>query len=184
MGMGLIGTMAAVVLDLMLASAKSSYDTQKGELNALSAKMLLLDRILAHYGPDAREARDVLRGVVAGALDRVWPKDGSRVPIWVSPRLAASSLRKDSRAFAEERRATLREIPGTRRNTLVDRGTAKQLNLHAVHHRRSCLAYGYFHEFRPHCASQRDGGYCSVNLCAIGFDCDFLDPSSTHHLRE
>lgn len=78
MGTGLIATMAAMVLGLMLASAKSSYDTQQGELNALSAKIVLLDRVLAYYGPDAKEPRNVLRGVVVAALDRVWPKDGSR----------------------------------------------------------------------------------------------------------
>ena len=78
MGMGFIGTMAAMVLGLMLASAKSSYDTQKSELNTLSAKILFFDRILRYYGPDAQEARDALRSVVACTLDRIWPKEGPR----------------------------------------------------------------------------------------------------------
>ena len=65
---GLIATMAALVLGLLIASAKTSFDTQSAELTEMSSKVVLLDRILAHYGPDAKEARDVLRRSVAEAL--------------------------------------------------------------------------------------------------------------------
>ena len=51
LGMGLIGTMTALVLGLLVASAKSYYDTQSSELTEMSAKIVLLDRVLAHYGP-------------------------------------------------------------------------------------------------------------------------------------
>ena len=50
--MGLVGTMAALVLSLLIASAKGFYDTQSSELTDMSAKVVLLDRILAHYGPE------------------------------------------------------------------------------------------------------------------------------------
>jgi len=78
LGMGLIATMAALVLGLLIASAKGSYDTQRNELVRLSANVVLLDRVLAHYGSEAKEARDMLRSVVASALDRIWPADSSR----------------------------------------------------------------------------------------------------------
>src|SRR5262252_8872408 len=52
LGMGLIGTMAALVLGLLVASAKNFYDTQTSELIEMSAKIVLLDRVLAHYGPE------------------------------------------------------------------------------------------------------------------------------------
>jgi hypothetical protein len=71
LGMGLIATMAALVLGLLIASAKTSFDTQSAELTEMSSKMVLLDRILAHYGPDAQDARAVLRSSVAEALDSV-----------------------------------------------------------------------------------------------------------------
>jgi len=48
LGMGVIGTMTALVLSLLIASAKSSYETQRSELTAMSAKIAFLDRILAH----------------------------------------------------------------------------------------------------------------------------------------
>src|ERR1700730_9534681 len=75
LGMGLIGTMAALVLGLLIASAKSFYDTQSSELTEMSAKIVLLDRVLAHYGPETKEARDLLHSAVARTLDRLWPKD-------------------------------------------------------------------------------------------------------------
>src|SRR6516164_1693898 len=61
LGMGLIGTMTALVLGLLIASAKSSFDTQRNGLAQLSANIIFLDRILAHYGPEAKESREQLR---------------------------------------------------------------------------------------------------------------------------
>ena len=78
LGMGLLATMAALVLSLLIASAKSSYDTQRSELTQLSANVILLDRVMAHYGPETKDARDLLRRTVARALERMWSKDGSR----------------------------------------------------------------------------------------------------------
>jgi hypothetical protein len=74
LGMGLVGTMAALVLGLLVASAKNFYDTQTSELIQMSAKIVLLDRVLAHYGPETKEARDLLRSAVARALDKLWSK--------------------------------------------------------------------------------------------------------------
>jgi hypothetical protein len=72
LGTGLIGTMAALVLGLLVASAKSSYDAKKDEMIHMSANALLLDRILAHCGPEGKDARELLRQMVATALDRIW----------------------------------------------------------------------------------------------------------------
>ncbi len=72
--MGLIATMSALVLGLLIASAKSSYDTQSGELVHLSADAIQLDRVLAHYGPEALPARAEFRGAVERAIDRIWPQ--------------------------------------------------------------------------------------------------------------
>jgi hypothetical protein len=77
LGMGLIGTMAALVLSLLISSAKGSYDTRSSEVVQLSANVTLLDRLLAHYGPEAREARDVLRVAVARIIDQTWPSPGA-----------------------------------------------------------------------------------------------------------
>ncbi|HKN73851.1 MAG TPA: hypothetical protein VJW94_01640 [Candidatus Acidoferrum sp.] len=75
LGVGLIATMAALVLGLLIASAKSSFDTQNTEVTEASSRIVLLDRVLAHYGPEAKEARDSLRSAVARILDSVSAKD-------------------------------------------------------------------------------------------------------------
>lgn len=77
LGMGLVGTMAALVLGLLVASAKGSYDTQSAELTQMSANIALLDRFLAFYGPETKETRAVLRGAVARVLDQMWSKNSS-----------------------------------------------------------------------------------------------------------
>src|SRR4051812_48908471 len=68
LGTGVIGTMAALVLGLLVASAKGSYDTQSNELTDLSSRILLLDRELAHYGPETKGIREMLRGFVSGTI--------------------------------------------------------------------------------------------------------------------
>jgi hypothetical protein len=78
LAMGVIATMTAVVLGMLVASAKGYYDTQSRELTEMSAKIVLLDRILAYYGPDAKQARDALRGSVEQMLDRVWSQDSQK----------------------------------------------------------------------------------------------------------
>ena len=77
LGMGLVATMAALVLGLLVASAKTSFDSQNAELTEGSAKVILLDRVLAQYGPETAETRASLRSMVARAIDRLWPKSGS-----------------------------------------------------------------------------------------------------------
>jgi hypothetical protein len=76
LGMGLVGTMTAILLGLLVASAKNFYDTQNDELTEMSAKIILLDRVLAHYGPEAKEARDVLHVAVTRLLDAMWSSAG------------------------------------------------------------------------------------------------------------
>jgi hypothetical protein len=75
MGMGLVATMAALVLGLLVSSAKTFYDAQSTELTQMSASVILLDRLLAHYGPETKEARDLLRATVADSIDRTWPQE-------------------------------------------------------------------------------------------------------------
>ena len=79
-GIGLVGTMAALVLGLVVSSAASSYFAQRDELNQISAKFVFLDRILAQYGPAAEQARHALRELVAGVLDRFWPEEHTGGP--------------------------------------------------------------------------------------------------------
>jgi hypothetical protein len=76
-GMGLIATMAALVLGLLTGSAKSSFDTQDAELKQMAANVILLDRTLAHYGPETKNIRDQIKRAITYKLPMTWPEDGS-----------------------------------------------------------------------------------------------------------
>ena len=71
---GLIGTMAALVLGLLVASAKSSYDNQRDELIQVCADVSLLDRALANFGPESMDVRTQLRATVEDAFSQLWDK--------------------------------------------------------------------------------------------------------------
>jgi hypothetical protein len=61
----MIGTLAALVVGLLISSAKSSFDDKDTEMRRMAAQAILLDRTLAEYGPETREIRDRLREMFA-----------------------------------------------------------------------------------------------------------------------
>jgi len=81
LGTALISTIAALVLGLLIASANSSYETQSGEVNRLTADIILLDRLLAEYGPDAHAVRDHLRPAVNSLVDRIWRENAASAAV-------------------------------------------------------------------------------------------------------
>jgi len=91
LGMGMIATMAALVLGLLVASAKSFYDAQSTELTQMSANVIELDRLLAYYGPETKEVRDSLRGAVTRQLDLMWHQDHQN-PSQMNPTAGAAEI--------------------------------------------------------------------------------------------
>jgi hypothetical protein len=92
MGTGLLATLAALVLGLLVASAKSSYDAQRTGFQQLATNLILLDRSLKFYGPEGAPIREQLRCTVALLLDLRWPTDGSRQKGLDAPELTESGL--------------------------------------------------------------------------------------------
>src|SRR5258708_7601683 len=76
--MGLIPTMAALVLSLLIASGSGSYQAQENEVRLISANVILLDRVLSFYGPEAKESRAFLRQGVTDVHDRIWSPDQTK----------------------------------------------------------------------------------------------------------
>jgi hypothetical protein len=68
LGVGLIGTMSALVLGLLVASTKGSYDTKRSEVAQMAGNVIVLDRVLAHYGPEAADIRAALRSLIVGMV--------------------------------------------------------------------------------------------------------------------
>src|SRR5262245_10419787 len=60
LGLGVIGTLTALVLGLLVAATKGTYDAQSGTVKELAAQMAVIDRVLARYGPEAGDARERL----------------------------------------------------------------------------------------------------------------------------
>lgn len=125
LGMGLVGTMAALVLGLLVASAKGSYDTQSAELTQMSANIALLDRVLAHYGPETKETRDLLRGTVTGALDQMWSKDHTSPS--PSPSAAGGELLYNKIQGLSPKNDTQRSLQGQALSIAMDLGKTRWL---------------------------------------------------------
>ena len=71
-GVGFLATLAALVLGLLIASAKSSFDTRSEEVQQSAAKIVLLDRNLRQFGAAADPARDYLRQLVTSRVNLAW----------------------------------------------------------------------------------------------------------------
>src|SRR5262249_891998 len=72
LGAGLTATIAALVLGLLIGGAKSSFDTRSSQVKQLTANVILLDNLLAQYGPEATPLRKGLRGGINPVVDRLW----------------------------------------------------------------------------------------------------------------
>jgi hypothetical protein len=79
MGSGLIATLSALVLGLLISSAKTSFDEMSNAITESSAKLIVLDRVLAQYGPETQEIRSQLRESIAKWINVVWPQAVSAV---------------------------------------------------------------------------------------------------------
>jgi hypothetical protein len=126
LAMGLVATMTALVLGLLVSSAKGTYDTARSEVIQMAAKVALLDRVLALYGPEAAEARGELRGVVADAVRRIWSTDPGR-----AAQLAPNQQAGDAFYIAVQRLSphddAQRTLKGQVTTLMVDLGQIRSL---------------------------------------------------------
>jgi hypothetical protein len=67
--------MSALVLGLLIVSTNNFHNAQKAELETISARVLELDGVLRHYGPDAQSARDMLKELVTSSYKAVWQSE-------------------------------------------------------------------------------------------------------------
>jgi hypothetical protein len=122
--MGLVATMTAIVLGLLISSAKSSFDALSHEITGTSSDIILLDRTLALYGTETKEARALLRSAAVNALDLMELKEpAAPTHLAVSTRNTDSIFEKiqgllpkddRQRSLKAEALSILREIRKTR----------------------------------------------------------------------
>lgn len=80
LGAAMIATLSALVLGLLISSAMSTFNTVEAEITQASARIILLDRVLADYGPETKDARAQLRRSIASSIEDVWPGEKTAVP--------------------------------------------------------------------------------------------------------
>jgi hypothetical protein len=73
--MAMVATVSGLVLGLLVASAKNSYDAKEGAVRHVAVQVIVLDRTLAEYGPETKEIRSVLRELVASRMQQIWPDE-------------------------------------------------------------------------------------------------------------
>src|SRR5437773_11764032 len=91
LAIGLVATMAALVLGLLVSSAKGAYDTERSEVILMASKITFLGRVLDAYGPDAIGVQALLRNTVDEAIQQMWPGQMRR-PTDRNPDVQAGNL--------------------------------------------------------------------------------------------
>jgi hypothetical protein len=95
LGMGLVATMTALLLGLITAAAKGTFDTQDNAVRNSAANVLTLDRLLARYGPETQRARDLLKEAIAYRLESTWPTKPRPGQGGFQPGLGAESIENE-----------------------------------------------------------------------------------------
>jgi hypothetical protein len=113
LAMGLVVSTSAIALGLLIGSAKSFFDTQNAEMAQIAARYVLLDRILANYGPEAAGARVALLAELAhlveeskrsGSADKTYMtiKSGARMSETTLDTLKTLSPTDDNQRFLKQ----------------------------------------------------------------------------------
>jgi hypothetical protein len=100
LGVGLIATMAALVVGLLIAAAKNSFDTQSGQVRQITADVVLLDSLLAQYGPEAAPLRAEIRTAIPLFADRLWSEKASDATAPYEPSLAVEKVYVEIQSLA------------------------------------------------------------------------------------
>jgi hypothetical protein len=133
--MGLIATLAALVLGLLISSAHRSYEAQQAEVQQIAVHLFQLDRALGHLGPNAREARELLRAVVQAEVDRAsqaggmqrsieTPLEAQRAAALIFERIATLKPADEAQRFVQARALQLLGSLGDTRLLLSEQARA------------------------------------------------------------
>ena len=179
---GLIGTMAALVLGLLIASAKSSYDTKSTEIKQITANIILLDLELEQYGPDAQNLRIVLRNAIPPLINRIWNEgDRAKLSPFVATVEATEFVKKvqqlqpnnDSKRALQAQ--VLSAILNCRTSAFVAVHSVARCNSGTISCNPHILACNYFYKLRAVCTTQSDRDRDVFRWWAICSQCNFPD---------
>ena len=182
LAMGLVGTMAALLLGLLISSAKDSYDAERSQVVQMAAKISFLNRILVIYGPEAADARARFHSAVEDGIAHLWPEEkhrqaqlepnreiGNSVYFAIAGLASKNELQQKLKTMGERRH---RCGPGAS----ITRRPGPKFDFSAHASRRGQLAHLYLCQFQPSRSRQQ---YCHGrphHFLARGFGRDLPDP--------
>ena len=103
LSMGVVGTLTALVLGLLIATASGTFNTRNQQITVIAAKVIQLDRLLRRYGPEADAIRDLLRRYTAMRFQDLFSQ-GSAKPVLQNPRTISLFEELEDRLAAMEAR--------------------------------------------------------------------------------
>ena len=173
---GLVAMMTALVLGLVLATAKRSYDLVDSTVRTASIELLALDRVLARYGRETDAIRQSLQRGVATRIDLIGRRTHPAPPLWIrsarQPRCARAS-RTPSTCSSRATTPSARSRPGTapRRGAagiavgrVRGRGRSRSSALPGD---SRLLAHVHLRELRAACTAPRHGARGPLPVCAV-----------------
>jgi hypothetical protein len=187
LGTGLIGTIAALVLGLLIASGKTSYDTQSTNIRQMTANIIVLDNLLAQYGPEASANRNLLRDGIVLLVDRMWRENSSdsakTAPFAASDasqafyaKLQQLSPQNDAQRSLQSRAIQIStDLAQTRLLLFAQAGKSVP---NALPHSADFLARHDLCKLRTVRPAQRNRYWFPVDLCSVGCRSDLPDPGS------
>ena len=187
LGAGFLSTLAALVIGLMIASAKNTYDNQNTNIRQLGTNAVLVDQMLTKYGPEAKAARTLLRETIPSATARIWRENvsgkGGGLTFVVSEH-RRTVLQCGRRPQAGQCRTDLAEIPhhpahhrhGPDAATRVHPGRGRDTA--TVLHRAGVLAGGDLRELQPVRRTRSDRRRLNTCFRALGIERAVFDRRS------
>ena len=184
LGIGILATMSALVLGLLLATAKGSYDTKRAQINQITADVILLDQLLAEYGGETDSMRQNLRRSVDLFVARFWQEREARFAASrasLIPNVEAEKIYHDLRLLVPGNEFNI--ISGTALSPASKASLSSRcffppiigLDPAAFPGGAGALAHRHLLQLRPPGASQSDNHRHSVPLRAVDVSRDLSD---------
>jgi len=98
----LVATISALVLGLLVSSAKSSFDRYDDELTQNAARVVMLDRALDEYGPETSEIRASIKAGYARRIELLFSNNAAAMRAVDGSLAITQEENIDSRLFALE----------------------------------------------------------------------------------
>ena len=170
---------------------ESKYDAQKSEVTQMAAKTVFLDRVLANYGSESAESRDLLRRSVGSAISHMWPDKKSSQAAQLDPSGSSGEAFFNSIQKLSPQNDVQRSLKSQAAQIAADLGQMRWLcvradgnvNIRCNADRFDLLAGNHFRQCRPVRAPECHGHYCADAGRTVSIRSDLLNPGTGHAIR-